>query len=477
MDKPKNIEKIAIIGAGWAGISAALTLAQSGAHVVLFERSPHAGGRAARAYAVHDKAPFALDNGQHVMIGAYSHVLSLLHALGVNTETALLRLPAQWLVPQQMAIKMPVWCAAYPNLWNGVFKQVPMALGLLRDAWLHGGFSAAIGAAMACLRMSMQPARAAETVDSWLRRVGWSQRYMQHLWRPLCAATLNTPSHKACAVSFARVVKDGLMAGPSAAAMLVPRTDLGTLLPDPALRCLKAIGVDVRLHTAVTQLSYRDSKPSIHGEVFHRVIVATPPKDAWRLLAPFAQNMQTDCYKALEALANQRCEPISTLHFFVGNTRLSSPVLILPNSLQTVLHNAVLIDRSYLSEDQAGWMTVVISSSHRAVAHFSSENAALLTHAVVTDLQALLPEYNWLTHSPSVLIHAKQATFSCTPRLTRPGRETGLSGVQLIGDYVASIENYPSTLEGAVRSGQRITGDSADSCDSLTREVRVKELI
>lgn len=462
MNESKKTEKIAVIGAGWAGMAAALTLARSGANVVLFERSPHAGGRAACAYAAHEKTPFPLDNGQHVMIGAYSYTLHWLNTLGVDTAKNLLRLPAQWQVPQHMNIKMPAWCAARPSLWNGLFKQLPMALGLLKDAWLHGGLSAATSAAMASLRMTLQAARTGETVDAWLRRVGWSQRHRQYLWQPLCAATLNTPSHSACAVTFSRVVKDGLMAGPQAAAMLVPRTDLSALLPEPALRALKAHGVDVRLHTPIAQLSYLDSALSIQGEKFQRIIIATPPKDAWRLLAPFAKNMHPACCDALETLATQACEPISTLHFFVGTIRLNHPVSILPDTDQAVLHNAVLIDRSYLSAAQAGWMTVVISTSHLAVAHFASENAADLTLAVVKDLQTLFPEHVWPTDGPSVLIHAKQATFSCAPSLVRPKRETGLAGVQLVGDYVASVENYPATLEAAVRSGQRVTRSSVN---------------
>lgn len=454
MEKPVTQQKIAIIGAGWAGLAAALSLAKAGSSVTLFERSPHAGGRAARAYEAGDKTPFALDNGQHVMIGAYVQVLALLTELGVDTQKELLHLPAQWLMPGRMTIQQPSWCAARPWLFAGNLKQLPMALGLLRDAWRHGGAAAALRVASSALRLRLQPPAPAETVDDWLRRTGWSKRHIQSLWQPLCAATLNTPSHCASATSFARVIQDGLMAGPQAAAMLIPRGDLSALMAQPALHQLSRLGATIHLHRAITRFDLVDGKPVIENEVFDQLVIATPPKDAWRLLSPHEPALAMHCSLPLMTLAQSAPEPISTIHLRADGVRLNQAVLILPDGDDAALNNSVLIDRSHLAADQAGWFTVVVSSSHAALA--LEPGGTNLAQRALQHLQRVLPQYAWPIESPSVVIHAKSATFSCASNAKRPNSRTGFPRVYLAGDYVKSDENYPATLEGAVRSGQRV---------------------
>ena len=82
--------RVAIVGAGYAGMAAAVTLAAAGARVVVFEAGPVPGGRARR---VHPHG-HELDNGQHILIGAYSALYDMMRTVGVP-ENALLRMPLE----------------------------------------------------------------------------------------------------------------------------------------------------------------------------------------------------------------------------------------------------------------------------------------------------------------------------------------------------------------------------------------------
>ena len=85
--------RIAVVGAGWSGLAAAVTAVEAGHQVSLYEASRTAGGRArALPGTLPDGTPATLDNGQHILIGAYSHTLALMRTVGVAPEQALLRL-------------------------------------------------------------------------------------------------------------------------------------------------------------------------------------------------------------------------------------------------------------------------------------------------------------------------------------------------------------------------------------------------
>ena len=82
--------RLAVVGAGWAGLACAVEAVRQGHAVTVFEAAPNVGGRARR---VDDMHGMALDNGQHILIGAYSATLQLMRDVGVDPERALLRLP------------------------------------------------------------------------------------------------------------------------------------------------------------------------------------------------------------------------------------------------------------------------------------------------------------------------------------------------------------------------------------------------
>ena len=141
--------KIAIIGAGWAGLAAAVQATLTGHSVVVFEASHAIGGRA-RAVTAHlaDGSSVTLDNGQHILIGAYTETLRLMRLVGVDPELALLRLPMTLLSPAGLGLQFPAWPTPLDALAAIVTARgwsVGEKWSLLRSAarWQRAGFQCA----------------------------------------------------------------------------------------------------------------------------------------------------------------------------------------------------------------------------------------------------------------------------------------------------------------------------------------------
>jgi hypothetical protein len=335
---------------------------------------------------------------------------------------------------------------------------------------------------LAALRLLFYRVKPQETVQQWLTRLQFPAPFDEALWQPLCYATLNTPPDTASAAVFKRVVQDGLLSGSYCAAMLVPRLDLGAIFPAKALAKLAAGGAVLRLGCGVDSVQINTDTDTFTDTVkvcsgsetaqFDAVICATTPKDACRILPASCISV------ALKNLAQQACEPITTIHiklnlvincvnFNLSPPYLSAAVLILPEpevlkDTACPIQNAVVIDRSYLDAAQQGWFTLVLSSSHAALACSQAD----LMRAAVLRLQTLCPKLRGANFVEGVVIHAKQATFSCTATLERPTLHTAHRRLLLAGDYVLTDTDidsktktktktkvYPATLEGAVRSG------------------------
>ncbi|QJQ05382.1 FAD-dependent oxidoreductase [Undibacterium piscinae] len=217
-------KKIAVIGAGWAGCSAAATLAKHGHQVTLIEAARTLGGRARRV-DLHD---YALDNGQHILLGAYSATLALIKTLGINTSTALLRLPLQMCYPASgsgsgmhfVAPKLP----APLHLLVALIK----AKGLDREDKLS------LARFSTTARWMGWQLHQDCSVSELLQRFDQTEKLCRLMWIPLCIAALNTPPETASAQVFLNVLRDSLGANRTASDMLIPRVDLSGLLPEAA---------------------------------------------------------------------------------------------------------------------------------------------------------------------------------------------------------------------------------------------------
>ncbi|MFC5512561.1 hydroxysqualene dehydroxylase HpnE [Massilia jejuensis] len=433
---------VAVVGGGWAGCAAAVELARRGAAVTLFEQARTLGGRA-RGVEVHGRT---LDNGQHILLGAYKHTLALFRRVGVDPARVLLRLPLQMRYPAGSG-GMDFVAPRLPAPWHMMVALV-RATGLARaDKMAMARFSTAA-------RWMGWQLDDDVSVSVLLDRFEQTPRLQRLMWHPLCLAALNTAPERASANVFLAVLRDSLGAKRAASDMLIPRLELGALLPQAAGRYLEARGGSVRSGAKAETLArtaagweLAASGQALGGAwrgVFDAVVLATPPAQAATLLAPFAE--AAGLAAQLHAFEH---EPIATCYLQYGpDLRLPLPFCALLDAPGRRHFGQFVFDRGQLDPGQAGLLAVVVSAAGEAAAL----DQETLARGIAAQLDAAFPGLGLAAPQWQRVITEKRATFACTPGLARPANATVLAGLVLAGDYTAG--DYPATLESAVRSGE-----------------------
>lgn len=429
-DAAARRRRVAVIGAGWAGIAAAVTLAAAGTPVTLFEAGRQPGGRARRVEL--DGLP--VDNGQHLLIGAYAATLALMRQVGVEPAAVLARLPMRMLVPGVFDLRLPRLPAPLHSA-TGLL----LARGAdLREKW-------AALRAMRALQANGYRLAADTTLAAWLNATGQHGALRRYLWEALCLAALNTPAARASAQIFANVLRDTLGATRDATDFLLPTVPLDELLPTPAVRWLDARGTRLRLACRVAGVRAVAGdgwhvEAGEDRETFTAVIVAVAPQHVPALLP--ASPALTGLHATLAAFA---WEPIATVYArYPPGTRLPERILALPGPLaQWVVDRGALAAEAHGPAD--GLFAHVLSASDDWQALADDELAAALHRELASCLTGLPAPLG------QRVLREKRATFACVPQLARPANATALPGLWLAGDYTAS--DYPATLEAAVRSG------------------------
>jgi hydroxysqualene dehydroxylase len=416
-------KSVAVVGAGWAGLAAAVRAVEAGYSVTVFEMAPRAGGRA-RSFE-HDGV--VLDNGQHILIGAYTQTLALMRTVGADPDRLLLRRPLALKDAQGRGLELPPGAAA-PAFVRGVIALRDWPLGerlaLLRSAlvWRLRGFRAP----------------PAQTVADLVRTL--PERARTGLIEPLCVAALNTPAEQASAQVFLRVLRDALFSGPGAADLLLPRAPLSQLLPQPVERWLVERGVAWHVSTRVQSLEpAAGGRWQLDGREFDAVLLACPAGEAARLVQTVAPTWS-------QTAAAITHEPIVTVVLQSRGTRLPAPMVTLPASTHAPAQFA--FDLGAFDVQRDGLFALVASGARAWVERGLEATAkASLEQA----LQCFAPA-TW-REQPRVLhtVAERRATLVCSPGLLRPSTHVS-KGLVAAGDYVAGP--YPSTIEGAVRSAQ-----------------------
>ncbi|MBW8465379.1 hydroxysqualene dehydroxylase HpnE [Acidovorax sp.] len=433
----KVAANVAVVGAGWAGMAAAIAHAQAGRQVTVFEAARTVGGRArAVPGSLPDGTPATLDNGQHILIGAYAESLRLMRLVGVDIDTALLRLPLTLQFPDGQGLQLPdlpqpldaLLGIARAKGWGWRDK-----LALLRTAtaWQLRGFRCAPATSVADLCAPLTPRLMAEFID------------------PLCVSALNTPAREASGQVFLRVLQDSLFSGRGGSNLLLPRADLGALFPEAAMRWLQQQGGQVITGQRIQRLQPLPggrwqlvvaANGTEEPGAFDHITLACPSWEASRLVEGLASTAGLAGAVRWSTTASAlRFEAITTVYAHTPGARLPQPMLALRN---TAAHPAQFVfDRGQL-DGQHGLLAFVVSAS--------DGDRALIEQQV---LQQAAAQLGMPGLQPVQTVVEKRATFACTPGLQRPGMQV-LPGLTACGDYVDGP--YPATLEGAVLSGTAV---------------------
>ncbi len=410
-----------IVGGGWSGLAAAVELSPY-YDVQIFEAGAILGGRA-RSVRWQN---LEVDNGQHLMLGAYRQMLDLMQQIGIDPNAAFNR----------QTINLSIFDPQHPSLKISSLGYLPATLNQIFHLWRSAGFKSVL----AVRRLQNQLKKTDDlndlTVANLLQLSRQPQRLIRQLWEPLTLAMLNTPIQTASAEVFANVLNASLFAGDKATELLIPKQPLGEILPAPANAYLTKQGAEINLNNRVQSLLISNNQVTgivdQNGEHhFADVVVLALPSSALAKLLPDTQNF-----------ARSEEYPICTLYLqYDAQLRAPNSMIGFSGTL-----SQWLFDRSF---QRPGLMAVVISGPG---AHMQLTKAQLVTK-VCAELASLLPDWP-LSAEDMLVIREKRATFSCTldTQKVRPESQTGIENLWLAGDFVS--HPFPATLETAISNGQ-----------------------
>ncbi len=438
----KNKE-IIIIGAGWSGLACAVTLAQHGHKICILESANQAGGRARGVSFKHFLNKQVLDNGQHIMLGAYHETLSLFKHLNIKKnhifERQHLNFNLYSPTHSQIQLKSPILPAPLHLLAAFISMQ-----GL--------AFSERLKIIKMTLRLAVTQYKLKQdmSVSNLLQQYSQSSITISVLWEPLCLATMNTPIETASAQVFLNVLKDSFSRKRADSDLLFFRQDLSSTFSSPAIDYILHHGGEIQYREKALKLR-RDTEHSFFVETSQTqyncktIVIATPPHITDKLLVHFASNdiaSEQNILKPQGASLSYQYEAICTIYLqYPVDTRLPYRMVGLFDSIAQWA-----IDRSVAN--QPGLIAVIISGpgKHQKMSHQQ------LAEAVHKELSFCLPDLPELINFH--VIRVKRATFSCRVNIEqqRPENDTHIDGLFLAGDYTNT--HYPATLEGAIRSGK-----------------------
>ncbi|MES2899452.1 MAG: hydroxysqualene dehydroxylase HpnE [Pseudomonadota bacterium] len=424
-----------VVGAGWSGCAAAVELARAGWKVTLLEAAREVGGRA-RVVQAHGRS---LDNGQHIMLGAYTESFRLMKIVGVDLGPAMLNLPLQ--------MRYPPGSGGMDFVAPRLPAPLHLGIALLRAKGLERADKMALARFSTTARWMDWQLYHDCSVSELLERFDQTARLTKLMWRPLCLAALNTPPERASAQVFMNVLRDSLGAKRASSDMLLPRLDLSALFPAAAGRFVTQRGGAVLSGTKAHSLTrtsqgWQVAASGDWNASADAVVLATPAPGAATLLAPLAEPA------LLAQLAAFEYEAITTCYLqYASATTLALPFYALIDDEFAGHWGQFVFDRGQLDQRQGGLLAVVISASHAA----SALGQPALASAVAAQLALVFGRPELATPLSVQVITEKRATFACSPGLQRPPCNIGIAGLALAGDYTAS--DYPATLEAAVRSG------------------------
>ena len=418
---------LGIIGGGWAGLAAAVRGIEQGHTVTLWEAARVVGGRARSLPSrAHLGEELILDNGQHLLLSAYTQTRALMQSIGIEPREVLLdthldlrtadgqglalpKQPSRWPSPWQLA-----WCLAKAQGWNWRDR---LALARWSRRWRR-----------------QQPLAWASVQDICS---DLTETVMQQLITPLCVSALNLPPDQAGARWFLPVLQDTLWAPASQWRAWLPRVPLGQVIPEPALAWLRQRGAQIRLGERVQRLQL--TPDGVRVQANHSVdhlIIATPAQVAGQLAA---QLPHTEAQQWADSAHALKHTAIATAYAHAEGLRLPRPMLALAARLP--LDAQFVMDLGQLGRP-CGHLAAVLS-------HAPSDAEGLKAHLTQQLRRELGDPHLRITQ----LVVEKRAAFAATPDAVRPIAKV-CPKVWACGDYVAGP--YPATLEGAVRSAHEL---------------------
>ena len=434
---------VAVVGAGFAGLSAAAALAEAGRRVLVLDARPQLGGRAT---AFIDRVTGELvDNGQHVLFGCYYDTFRFLRRIGAEDNV---RVQSGLSIPfiDRRGRRLLLQCPPLPaplHLLGGVldWDALPWRdrLSIFRVA------RPILKARRAVARGQTSLAEPDETVAGWLSRHGQRRKLRAWLWNPLAVAALNQAPEEASAAPFVRVLAEMFAPDASASAIALPTKPLHLMYAEPARHFIEARGGEVRTNALARVLAGPDGVEAveIRGErvPLKQIVVAVP----WfGLRTLFAPTPPASLEQMVASADRMESKPIVTVNLWYDGTVLRESFVGLPGRVMQWV-----FDKRLAFGETASHLSLVSSGADALVRE--SDDALILLAAQEVDEAFPATEAELVR---GTVVREKRATFSLAPgQPARPATVTPVRGLFLAGDWLDT--GLPGTIESAVISGHR----------------------
>jgi squalene-associated FAD-dependent desaturase len=420
---------VAVVGAGLAGLAAALELKRAGFRVTLLERSRLLGGKAT-SFRLGD---LEVDSGQHAILGCYTSFLDFAAELGMGGDLHL-----------QKRFEVLMLAERGPHRLRALRLPAPLHLAIPFLGFRGLSLPARLQVARALLAARRhRPGEDEATFDGWLSRHHQGDQARRGFWEPFLVPALNAPFDRVSAAAGLMVVRTALLGDSRAARMGWATVPLGRFAERAAERC-----DEVRLRTPVTGLRVEDGRlravQAGDGEIAaDAAVLAVPPDRLLRFAGAEALG--------IDGLDRFTTQPIVDVHLWYGSDAADGPAGSdpLPG-----------VDFAALTGSPVQWVFVKgpghlccsLSSADGLISQPEDELVALAD----AELRARLPALGPATLRRGVAIRDPEATFVPAPGLRRPGPGTALPNAVVAGCWTDT--GWPATMEGAVRSGRAAAG-------------------
>ena len=429
-------QPIVIIGGGWAGIAAAVQAVRHGMQVVLVEERPYLGGRA-RSF-VDRTTGEVIDNGQHLMMGAYRATLRTIAALGTTSKyRAQPALHVRFVEPGGMMDDLDA--SAF-----GLRGKLGVALGILRLRRISlRGRLAALRFALT-LQLGVVETKG-RTCMEMLRAEGQPDDVITRLWEPIVLATLNAPMDTAAASLLTTVLGRAFFGTAADAALLIPTDGLSAFI-DPVTSMVEAAGGRVLTSTSVDSIHAEGQRVTdvvlSNGQTIHPagVICAVPPRALSRIDG--APRVEID---------GLTYSPIVSIYLWYDKAWLDDEfVAMLGTTIQWVFNRRRMVNASAeITAAYPGHVALTISAG----SHLVDRPAEDIIAACDAELRTVFTSMHGARLLHGLVIKEKAATFLATPDVEaqRPPCTTHFANLILAGDWTDT--GLPATIEGAAQSG------------------------
>jgi squalene-associated FAD-dependent desaturase len=423
---------VLVVGGGVAGLACATRLCELGRRVVLVEAHGRLGGRAASW--VDPRVGAEIDNGPHLLAGAYRELFSFLERIGAEPR---------WRDP--VRLRVALWSAA-PHRRHTLVWRTPGRLGLALGFAAFGALSAndswrALAVISAAPEAESAPDR---PLDDWLSSLDQDTEARRWLWYPMARAVFNEEPSILSTRLFAIVVRRLFGEGAQAAALLRPAVGLSRLYVDPATAYLAGHGAEVRTSWPVESVRGTTVDGRAGTLTARAVCLAVPAADAARLLGP--ETAASIPHLTNAARAEQA--PLTSVHLWYEDAE--------PGLGESF---AGFVDGDFAWAFDQGTVPGRALRQLALVAPGSRSLADLPSHRLVRlarqALEAHEPPFAARTLHDARVVKEPHAAPSLTPEAarTRPAVETAIPGLALAGDWTDT--SLPATLESAAWSGHR----------------------